>query len=276
MKEIIEHGEEINVETLKNIQMDILAAIDEFCHNNNIKYSMGCGTMLGAIRHKGYIPWDDDIDIYMLREDYNNLMHLFPEVYKERYCIKSLERNSLWDFVFAKAYDNRTITFEAANYNELYGVNIDIFPIDDVPNDEIQWLRYNKKRRRIQMDLYGLRRNIPFGLRPRDFARWIYYKTISMRYTRRQLAEYVDSFCQMWNKKGYNYVFECSSGFSQKNRFRKEIFNSLIKYPFEDREFMGFENYDEYLRNGFGDYMQLPPKEKRIAHHHFKTYWKEL
>ena len=113
---------QITREELKHIQLDILQSVDAFCRANGIRYSLACGTMLGAIRHRGYIPWDDDIDIYLLREDYNRLMAEFPPVYDGRVQLVSLERNPGWDMSFAKAYDNRTLYCEYAHPSEGLGV----------------------------------------------------------------------------------------------------------------------------------------------------------
>lgn len=274
MKKVQRLGKEITLEELKKLQMDVLSAIDEFCREKGIRYSMSNGTMLGAVRHKGYIPWDDDIDIYVLREDYIKLMEVFPKIYNNHYCLVSLERNNKWDFPFAKAYDNRTIVYEDASYNELFGVNIDIFPVDDVPDDDSIWNEYNQNRRMLYNKRLYLFTRFPFSLRPKAFVRWCYYGFLKFFHSRRKRAELIDKNAQKWNGMGYHYVFECCQGIFQKKKFKKEIFNKTIKYPFEDRFFMGFENYDEYLRNGFGDYMKLPPVEKRVTHHNNKAYWK--
>lgn len=282
MKEIQRLGKEIGLEELKVLQMDVLQAIDEYCQDNSISYSLACGSMLGAVRHKGYIPWDDDIDIYMLRDDYEKMMHLFPNVYKDHFCISSLERSKTWDKTFAKAYDNRTLVIENNDYDELFGVNIDIFPIDEVPDDEMEWEKYDAKRRKLIREYQTLVTPIPFGYTPIEMARWLYYKLPKVinskkRKTvlRRRLCEKIDCNCKKYRNQGYNRVFECCQGLFQKHPFNKSIFNSIVYYPFEDRQFQGFENYDEYLRNGFGDYMKLPPEEKRISHHDFKAFWKK-
>jgi lipopolysaccharide cholinephosphotransferase len=274
MRKPLKHGKEITLEELKVLQMDVLSAIDNFCQHNNITYSMSNGTMLGAIRHKGYIPWDDDIDIYMLRDDYEKLMQLFPPVYNGHYCIVSLERSEKWDFPYAKAYDNRTVVYENALYNELYGVNIDIFPIDDVPDDDKIWHGYDVERRKLYNSQLHLYYHFPFSFKPKKFVRWIYHGLQKAIYSRRKRAEKINRNAQKWRGQGFKYVFETCQGVFQKNKFRKDIFNNMKSYPFEDRYFMGFENFDEYLRNGFGDYMKLPPVEKRITHHSFEAYWK--
>lgn len=108
----------IDEKELKELQLEVLSSIHRFCKAKKIKYSLGCGTMLGCARHGGYIPWDDDIDIYLLRKDYNRLLKEFPEVFEGKYKLLSLERDSKWNRAYAKAYDNRTIFHERALSNE--------------------------------------------------------------------------------------------------------------------------------------------------------------
>ena len=140
----------IDIQEVKTIQIEVLSAIHSFCEANSIHYSLACGTLLGAVRHEGYIPWDDDIDIYLLRKDYIQLISKFPTCYEEKYELISLERDARWDRSYAKAYDNRTVVEENAYCNVTIGVGIDIYPIDDVPDSESDWKRYDKFRRVIQ------------------------------------------------------------------------------------------------------------------------------
>lgn len=273
IKEQQKIGKEITQEELKIIQMDILSAIDEFCNNNGIKYSMACGTLLGAVRHKGYIPWDDDIDIYLYREDYLRLIAEFPETYNEKYEIVSLERSKIWDRPYAKGFDNTTILIENAYCSEQIGVNIDIYPIDDVPDNEYEWLYYDRQRRKWQH--YFNLTSVKSGKNPIKtlVLKVIHFSTYV--YSRRDIAKHLDKIAKQNNGKGYQRCFETVQGVIQKHPFRKSLFDDIIEYPFEDRMFSAFRNADEYLTNGYGNYMELPPIEKRITHHAFKAYWKQ-
>ena len=260
---------EISLEELKKLQMDVLEAIDIFCRDNDIRYSIACGTLLGAVRHKGYIPWDDDIDIYMLRSEYDKLISKFPLLYKEKYKLLSLERSNKWDLVYAKAFNDETIVIEAATVGETYGVNIDIYPIDNVPDDDKEWKRYNKWRRKIQLlHAYQFRTYDSMNSWIKKFLLFL------VQPFSRLTARFIDSFVCRYNNEATKYVFESSQGLLVKNRFERNLFDHLIEMKFEDRTFMAFADFDNYLSNAYGDYMKLPPKEKRVTHHTFKAFWK--
>lgn len=266
-------GKEISLEELKILQMDILSAIHKFCEENGIRYSMACGTLLGAARHKGYIPWDDDIDIYLPRDDYNRLIKSFPNGYEGKYKLECLERDSKWDRPYAKAVDSRTTFLESGTTISL-GVNIDIFPIDDVPDSENEWISYNKKRKLLQ-DIFALR-FVQLSSK-RSFGKncvIVLNRVLTCFLSKRNIAKIIDNYSKRHNGKGYSKCFENIQGIFQKNPFPKKLFESLVELPFEDRKYKGFSDFDSYLKAGFGDWRKLPPEEKRITHHAFKAYWK--
>lgn len=264
----------IDTDELKTIQLDVLQAVDKFCTENGIVYSMACGTLLGAVRHKGYIPWDDDIDIYLLRKDYNRLVKSFPKAYLGRYELASLERDSQWTRPYAKAFDNKTQIIENSTDNIQIGINIDVYPIDDVPDDERLWLKYDRRRRFFQR--IDVVKSIRISSR-RDILKntaLLVMKLPICFLSRRHTARFLSWYSQKNNNKGYTSVFECVQGLLQKHKFNKVLFSSTVRMSFEDRSFMAFQDYDSYLRNAYGDYMQLPPEEKRISHHDFEACWK--
>lgn len=264
---------EIPFEKIKQIQMEVLEAVHEFCIDNNIKYSLACGTLLGAARHKGYIPWDDDIDIYLLRDDYNKLISSFPIIYKNKYKIISLERNKEWDRPYAKAYDEQTVLIESGSFYEI-GVNIDIFPIDDVPDNKIKWRRYDFLRRIIQ-NAYILRFiNISQNRTLLKNLVIILNRIFTGLLSKRRFAKLISSFAQIFNKSGNSLCFECVQGVFQKKPFKKTLFDNLELLDFENKRFLGFQDYDEYLKAGFGDWRKLPPIEKQVSHHSFRAYYK--
>ena len=266
--------EALDRQAIRTVQLDVLQAIDGFCRREGLRYSLACGTMLGAVRHKGYIPWDDDIDIYLLREDYEKLMASFPAVLDGHVQLASLERDPDCDMAFAKAYDNRTLYFEYAHPSEGLGVNIDVYPIDDVPDDDRAWKRYDRRRRFFQKAYQVKFIRI---VRERSLlknALLVLMKLPVLAISRKRLARFLSRYSQKFNGRGYCSVFECAQGLLQKHKFPKSLFDQMAGYPFEDRVFQGFEDADSYLRNAYGDYMKLPPVEKRVTSHLFEAYWK--
>lgn len=265
----------IQGEELRSIQLSILDNIDNFCKENNIKYSLSGGTLLGAVRHGGYIPWDDDIDICMLREDYNRFEMLFPEVYNKTICFASLKRSKEWRLAFGKAYDNRTCGTLIGAKSVCPGVNIDIFPMDDVPDNEEEWGNYNAKRRSL---LKMLRRSGWRISSHNSLNRNLYVLLLNLRYlfvNRRDLADKIDAFSQINDGKGYSRVFENAMGMSMKNNpMVKKLFDDICEIEFEHRSYMGFRNYDGYLTCAFGDYMTPPPIDKQVSTHAVDFYWK--
>ena len=140
-----------SLDELKKIELEIMKKIHEFCVENKITYYLAYGTLIGAIRHKGFIPWDDDIDILMKREDYNRFLELFPEWCKD----KNLSIANPWTKPYygrpmTKVYDNRTFLTEPDfRSDDPYGVFVDIWILDGFPSDgEVKWLNKMKKEKK--------------------------------------------------------------------------------------------------------------------------------
>lgn len=266
----------IELDELKNLQCEVLLVAHDYCNEKGLKYSLACGTLLGAIRHNGYIPWDDDIDIYMPREDYDRLIQDFPAVYQSHYKLASFERDKQWCRPYANLYDDRTVYEEhKSSIEKQIGVKIDIFPVDHVPDDEQEWLRFNKKRRRLIL-LHSAKF---VALRFENRALWknimlALLKVVLLPIPNRVLVNSVDKYIRQYNKQNTHRLFESCCGLLQKRPFREDDFSEIIPHVFEQYEFNIMSRYDDYLTNGFGDYMTLPPVEKRVSHHYFKAYWK--
>lgn len=262
----------ITSEEAKIIMLDMLSAIDKFCCENNIVYSIACGTMLGAVRHGGFIPWDDDMDIYMLRKDYQKFISQFPSVLNDKYILITPDKGVSRTVQFSKISDVRTI-----NVSERYrlsgtGVDIDVFPIDDVPDDNGEWDKY-RKRQVLLYNLIGLKEmkisgNEHFG----KVLKCVIAKLITFPFSNQLLGERLSQLAQVNNGHGYKRVFECVQGMRCKSPFPKYLFDNIIEWRFEDRIFHGFKDADLYLKLTYGDYMQLPPIEKRVCHHK-ELYW---
>ena len=267
---------EIQLDELKLIQLDILQALHDFCSENNIKYSLGCGTMLGAVRHKGYIPWDDDIDVYFMRSDYERLIKLFPKVYKDDYELICLERDKDWGRSYAKAFHNKTVLIEDTTEKKRIGIGIDVYAIDYVPDDEEEWLKYNK-RRLFYQSVFSLKSIIVSKERSLvKNAVIVMSHILLLPFSLRRMAKFINKYAQKNNASCDKYACECVQGvITGKKRFKAEDFDEVIDTPFEDRTFKIMNGYDDYLTNAYGDYMTPPPPEKRVSTHETKAFWKD-
>lgn len=265
----------ITLEEVKTIQMDILDSVDRFCADNEIRYSIACGTMLGAIRHGGYIPWDDDIDIYMLREDYSRFVKSFPENYLHHYCLASIERTSNWHLAFAKVYDNRTVVIEKKMSTTEIGVNIDVFVVDNIPDDEQEWLTFNSKRRKMYRTLQHsmLKPSESFSIFKNLLIEMLKIRFIF--FNKDNEIRKFSEFIQRYNSQPCKRVFETSSGMMCKQPFPRALFEHISRIKFEDRSYMGFEDFNTYLSAVYGPtYMTPPPPKNRTSYHVTDSFWK--
>lgn len=271
---------EIGLEELKTLQKEMLFKVHDFCEANSIRYTLIAGTLLGAVRHKGYIPWDDDIDIAMPRPDYDRFLKIFNGSIKDLYVVAP-EIN--WDFYapYANICDKRTLVFEGANSHRGIdmGIKIDVFPIDGVPdnfdefwsklqrinklNNILKYKRYSLSKMKIKNkhDIYHLFRFI---------LKRIKYCSKSYSFYQKQLHNIVTSCPYEKAKYATTWAFTTIL-----DRYNKEIFEKYTTIEFEGQQLRAICDYDSWLRKAHGDYMQLPPEEKRIPHHGFTAYWKD-
>lgn len=262
----------LNLDELKIIQLEILNCVADFCDRNDIKYWLDSGTLIGAIRHKGYIPWDDDIDVGMLRPDYDKFLTLFNES-NNRFKAYSIENNKDFLYPFCKVLDTHTLLYEPNEKGIKSSVNIDIFVYDNAPDDS----KLLNKMYRIR-DIYRGLHNI----RTRQFTgftkgisrviKWIMYPFLCL-FPRNYFCKKMAANSKMCIKENTAKIGNFTS--IAKVCCDKALFNSFIDAPFEGNYYKVPIGYDEWLRTIYGDYMQLPPEEQRVPHHRFKAYMLE-
>jgi len=266
---------EINTEELKSIQLDILRFVDKFCKEKGIKYFLCGGTLIGAVRHHGYIPWDDDIDIMMLRPDYERFVKEFSESNTSYYKIFShvIDKDVL--FPFSKVGDTRTKLIENIRAIKDNSVNIDVFPIDYLPDDKMareRLVRKNYRRfitlRRMLTKCTSDRTMIQnLLLVPFHIFRYVYKPSKLISIITR------DAISARPSDTRYCGIIVWGYGLREINNVSN--FKSTSKAEFEGEYFDIPVGYDLYLKTVYGDYMKLPPEEKRVTHHHFKAYWSD-
>jgi lipopolysaccharide cholinephosphotransferase len=267
--------EEIGIDEVKILQLDILSALDRFCREKGIQYFIIDGTLLGAVRHKGYIPWDDDIDVGLVRSEYNRLMAEFPDVLEDRYELLSLEKNDFWDRSYAAIYDNKTVVKYERNCSMATGLLIDIFPIDEVPSESSKWQSCIRSMR-LYNRLHSFKSNA-LPLFTSSPVKWVVLglcKLVLLPFSQRRIAIQKSRFAQSYNGCQSGLGYELAFGVGAKQPFLLKDFESFEEYQFENRKFIGPKNYDSVLTRTYGDYMQLPPEDKRVSHHSLTAYYK--
>jgi len=271
---------EISIEELKQLQLDILCKVHKFCQSNEIRYSLAYGTLIGAIRHKGYIPWDDDIDIMMPRPDYERFLNSFNGTYPELVVIAP-ENDWSYYAPYANVCDNRTFLEERTvnHMGNTIGVKIDVFPIDGVPNDFEMYKSHDAEMKKTLKRL-GYKK-----WRKDNYLKALENKRGFIIHMSRILSDCFISF-ETLQKKHYTmaikYPYEASNFadnvvFNTSNKLLrqpKECFENYIDVTFEGFKFKAIQGYDSFLRALYGDYMKLPPADKQIPHHGFTAYWK--
>ena len=264
----------INLEELKRNQLEMLKDIHVFCENTNICYSLAYGSLIGAIRHKGFIPWDDDIDIWMLRKDYEKFIKTFNDR-NSIYRVICPEIDSNFYAPYANVYDTRTILEEYVESHRGFdlGIKIDLFPLDYVPNDEKKYRFLSLRAKLLNSILASKNARIARlnGLSPKItcLIKKIIYSVLSVSFANKKLLDIVS---QLNKPQDYidNFVFQVYPN----RKLKTDWFNEFILVDFEDYKFMVPKGYDLILKTIYGDYLKLPPENKRVPHHGFTAYWK--
>lgn len=255
---------------VKEISLGILINIHEFCKRNGIKYSLGYGTMLGAVRHKGFIPWDDDIDILMMRDDYEKFISIYES---PEFEIIDHNRNRKYILPYAKVVDKKTILYNSWMPNLKQGVGVDVFPVDYLGKDKEDAKKiYNRKS--IWGKLFLLK---VLDYRWRGFAKSLFLlcsKLLLLPITKSFLCEKLMSFSNKETRANggvWGVIVPADSFFRE--AFYYHIYNNITTIEFENHHFLCISNTDEYLSKIYGDYMRLPPEDKRVSTHDSEAYY---
>jgi len=257
---------QIDVDQLRKIQLDILDSIDAFCKENGIKYWLDKGTLLGAVRHKGYIPWDDDIDIGLLREDYDKFADTFGTDGRFKFISLSNEPNIYCPY--GKVVDTSTLLVEDNKY--LLSVNIDVNAYDKAPGDKPLCDKMFDTRDRLRT-LWSLRNqdngSLPHGVTGiiKKLRRAILRLNPAVYYLKKMVGNAKKFSDKKTNKVG---------NFLEYGRCVVEasVFSETIPASFEGRTYPIPKGYDKLLTAYYGDYMKPPEKAKQVTHHSFVAY----
>ena len=262
---------------LQKKQLDLLKAFIRVCDKYNLRYFLVGGSALGAVRHKGFIPWDDDIDVGLLREDYDKFITLQKEFEGTPYFIQTWKSDPHYIYSYGKLRDSSTTFIEDMYTNHVinHGVWIDIFPIDGMSKTIQPREKLAKRVRYIWWQVYmsylgALVRKV----RKRTFFKDILLNIVGGLFYIFDIAHYRNKHTDKYAKK--ISLKECKMagnmfGFNMKREAMPiDLFQECVKLPFEDIEVNVLKDYDQYLRNLYGDYMKLPPADKQVGHHYNK------
>lgn len=249
----------LELSDIKKISLDILIDVHDFCVAHNIKYYLACGTLLGAIRHKGFIPWDDDVDIMMPRPDYNRFLN---EYINQKY---KAYRPDEGRYYYAKVYDPSTLKYENGidyNINKVLGVDIDVFPLDGIINDEEIINKLHKRSDKLETYLRLANQKLLLKGPLKAMNR-----LLPRLFGRKRLVKMIEKNAQTYKYEDSEYVIRMRNtpnGFT--GALKKEVYDEPVLKEFEGHMFYVPRDYDLWLSSFYGDYMTLPPVEKRRTH----------
>ena len=250
-----------DLEDIQNIMLEMMADIDRVCQKHGIRYILDGGSMLGAIRHKGFIPWDDDLDIAMLRDDYIKFIKIANEELNEKYCFQCVENTKDYPYNFGKVFCKKTLFLEhfTAKLDICHGIYIDVFPMDYVDVMSPKRLLLAQKI----VSKYTQARYIKLNIVKSSVIKTWISRMLSIKFINSQCLNNMMYFY----KKG-NYVQKLCHYGENKPPVSITLFTNTQRMPFEKYKFNIPCEYDSFLRGRYGDYMKLPPEgEQRPLHH---------
>lgn len=262
---------EVTLEEMRTIQLDILDKIHDYCEKNNLRYSLSGGTLLGAVRHQGYIPWDDDIDIMMPRPDYEKFFENFNGIYKDL-TAQYYKNDKAYFFFMGKVYNNRTVMIEKGPCTSRTGVYVDVFPIDGLPDTKDEMEKYRNTFFELREELK--RTTQYYKINNSLITRLKYYVKILIYPSR---LKTIEKFYNIIDKYKYGKCKNSGVAMGQyglKEWLKKEVFENYVELPFENKLRKCIAGYDMYLSSLYGNYMQLPPENERKRHHLNPAFWK--
>lgn len=257
----------ISVDDVKKIELDILLQFQRLCEKEGLTFFLAAGTLLGAIRHNGFIPWDDDIDVIMPRTDYEKLIEILKthSVGKD-ILIQCLEFNNT-EYPYAKLINKKTLVREKyIQEKENRSIWIDVFPLDIVPESELECRKKCKEISFYRM-LLTISHSRPFSARNmrKKIGKMILYPILRLIGSKR-LACKIQSKVLDFTVEESNYRMVLVWGYGMKERVSREVFAKTVEVEFEGHNFPAPIGWHEYLTSLYGDYMILPPKNERITH----------
>lgn len=258
---------------IHNLLLQMLNWYHNFCEKNSLRYYVIGGTMLGAIRHNGFIPWDDDIDVGMPRRDYEKFAKLMSHEQHNRYTFETADmKHHGFLFPYAKIYDTKTTFIEniaRTRYQLKRGIYLDVFPIDGIGDSEEESKKNYEKISKMLLLLSIIKSSVT---KNREWYKNLAIITIQLLFwgiNPRYLINIINKLCKKHDFDSSSIVGNLVGAWGYREIMKKEYFGEPQEYKFETITVYGVERPDNYLSCLYGDYMKLPPEEKRTSHHSY-------
>ena len=258
----------MNADEVRQTQLGIMDKIDAFCTEQGITYSLDGGSLLGAVRHKGFIPWDDDMDVIMPRPDYDRFWASFNGRY-EGYQAVNYQLDPDFAHTFTRVIDTRTLALDHNRVNK-YGIFVDIYAVDGQPEDEKVFDKYVRTYIRLKKQFH---RCAPLWhctdsplVALKTFLRHPFY------FPMKDTAKKLDKLYRSWPLGSTSFAGHIMGGSEWDTHMPASIFKEYIRLPFEGRLYSCVKDYDTFLRKLYGNYMQLPPVKDRHPYHSVACY----
>ena len=272
-------NEEFTMEKIQELEFDLLKFLKSVCQKYNLNYFLAYGTLIGAARHQDFIPWDDDVDVMIPREDYHKLIKAIEKESHPYYKIISYETNQDFTVPLPKLVDTRTKLVQKYDIVEKVelGIYIDLFIIDGVGDSLEKGYQYYdeslelyKLWKKSALNLFPPKRSKLFGI-----IRWlknIYYKCRGSKYYIEKIQEHNSKYS--FYQSEYVATLETGTGDSKKCVWPHSYFGEGTNLKIKNEYFNAPDCYDLVLKSEYGDYMQLPPLEARKSHHSYSLEWR--
>ncbi len=271
---------QLSIRETQEISLEILKQIADICEKEGFRYYLAYGTLIGAIRHKGYIPWDDDVDIMMPRDDYERFLAYFKTHESEFLHLKLFNRDTCkeYPYMISRVSDDRYVIDMDNEKDYGMGIFVDIYPYDGLGNTQEEALKFGLKGDRLSSFCYQATRQ-KYAVETTKgtlkkilkFPVFLFAKIMGKNYFQKKLAKAAG--LKSYDGSEYVGCYVWLSG-GMKDIFKRELFDEYEMAPYEKYEFRIPKRYDEVLTHIYGDYMELPPENERIGHHYYKVYEK--